>query len=219
MDKKKPIKFKIKPKPKPIKFVPRKNDKLAIRILNIDPTSKFLKATTISLKDRGYGNDIKLVKGIIRKEQTSKRVMDGWKQWFSNNNNINKIISEGKDLLIMEDDVIVKSNYTKLIKKIKKNKINFIFYQKTFKEKGKDIPVGTQGLIIPNALIKFYQKELLDAKSIHFDRWNSRLPNIHYACLPKECGEEITRVSATTGKIRKGRQLKESDLVSKIDKS
>jgi hypothetical protein len=199
-----------------LKFKQIEKRPVAIRILNIDPTSKFLKATTISLKDRGYGNDIKLVKGIIRKEQASKRVMDGWKQWFSDNNNINKIISEGKDLLIMEDDVIVKINFANLIKKIKKNKINFVFYQKTFKEKGIDIPVGTQGVYIPNKLIKSYQKELLNAKSIHFDRWNSRLPNIYYPLLPKEGGEELTRVSGTTGKVRKGRTLKESDLISSI---
>ena len=218
----KPKKEEEKPKPvtkkKPIKFTEIKERKdLEIAILTIDPRSKILQATISSLAQMGYGKEnIELAMGIVRKEQPSKRVMDGWKKWFGFKDNINQIIKEGRNLLIMEDDVIVKVDYPKLMSEVKMDKINFVFYQKTFKEKGKTIAVGTQGVFIPNGLIKFYQRELLDAKSIHFDRWNSRLPNIYYACLPKECGEEITRVSATTGKVRKGKDFKEEFKKSKV---
>ena len=60
-------------------------------------------------------------------------------------------------------------------------------------------------------MIAKYKEELLKAKSIHFDRWNSRLKDIYYAYKPQEVCAEIESVSATTGKIRKGKKIKKYD--------
>lgn len=168
-----------------------------------DETKKtpLYKASKKSWNDNDFKN-IELVQGIERKELPSKRVMDGWKRFFTNLKQ-----EKYRDMIITEDDVLININKKDMLKKIKRNKINWLSYQKTFKEKGLDIPVGSQAIFIPKELIPYYKEELLKSKSIHFDRWNSRLEKIYYPYKPKEFGTEMTRISATTGTIRKGADI------------
>jgi len=49
-----------------------------------------------------------------------------------------------------------------------------------------------------------FRKDLLDAKPIHFDRWLSRVPYVIRPYAPKTHCEELTRHSATLGKLRVG---------------
>ena len=163
---------------------------------NYTQNTPLYKASLKSWLDHDYTN-IELVLGIERKELPSKRLMDGWKRFFTT-------LKPTDDIIIAEDDILVHINKNDMLKKIKRDKINWLSYQKTFKEKGKDIPVGAQAIFIPKELIPYYKEELLKSKSIHFDRWNSRLDKIYYTYKPKEFGSEMTRISATTGRIRKG---------------
>ena len=172
---------------------------MKIIIMNVDLESIYLKATIISLLNNLY-DDIIINKGILRNDNPSRRVMDGWKEYFKNN-----ILDE--DLLLLEDDLFVKVSKHDMVQKIDNTKINYIGYQKTFKENCKVIPVGGQAIFIPKNLIPYYKEELLKSRSIHFDRWNSRLEKIYYPYKPKEFGEEYERISSTTGKLRKGKIL------------
>jgi len=142
--------------------------------------------------------------GVVRTTDRSKIVMDGWKKFFSM---LKGNLPNG--LLMAEDDLFWEEPWSKTKKKMKMDKINWLCYQKFFKEKQRDgsvkmIPVGNQFMYIPPKLIESYKEEILKAKSIHFDRWNSRLPNIYYAYKPHEVCAELTSPSATTGKVRKG---------------
>ena len=155
--------------------------------------------------DKGY-NNFNIVDGIDRKEKPSQRVMDGWKKWFSEKKEFKN------DIIIAEDDVYVKTEKKDMVKKINRDKINWLCLQKTFKEGDKKIPVGAQVIYIPKELIPYYKEELLKSRSIHFDRWNSRLSKIFYPYAPKEFGEELERISTTTGKVRKGKKLSAKDI-------
>ena len=66
-------------------------------------------------------------------------------------------------------------------------------------------------------MIEKYTKDLMAAKSIHFDRWNSRLPYIHYAYKPHEVCAEMEHVSGTTAKVRAGAKLQTMALPTKLN--
>ena len=172
-----------------------------IVILTIDETSDHYKATIDSLSKNQFLNDnLHHNFGIVRDYDTSSRVMDSWKRGFKDVDQINF------DLLLMEDDVVVLINFMDFKKKLKRDKINWVFYQKRFKEYRSQnwIPVGAQGVYIPKELFKEFKWKLLSSKSIHFDRWLSRLDNIYYSCEPKEFGIELEKMSSTLGRVRKG---------------
>ena len=149
-----------------------------------------LKRTILSLKENKF-NNIDLVKGIIRKTDTSKLVMDNWKKFFRKN----KLFTE--DIMLCEDDVICKINMNVMKKKINRKKINWVFYQKRMKAGHIDeiYTVGAQGIYIPKELIKPFVAKLLESTSSHFDRWVSRLDNIYYPRGSIDWGEEIPHKS------------------------
>lgn len=167
------------------------------------------KVTHASLENwQGYGyKNVYPFLGVERKTERSKIVMDGWKKFF---NMLSGDLKKG--LIISEDDVLWAEEWSKTSKKVKMDKVNWLCYQKFFKEKQKDgkilkIPVGAQALYIPKQMINKFKEDLLNSKSIHFDRWLSRLPYIHYSFKPKEACAEFESFSATTGKIRKGQKV------------
>jgi len=169
-----------------------------------------------NFQKRGY--KVYPFQGVIRKIDRSKIVMDGWKKFFS----MLQTDRLSKGILLAEDDVLWNEPWSETKKRVKMDKINWLCYQKFFKEKQKDgsikeIPVGSQLLYIPPKMITKYKEEISKAKSIHFDRWNSRLKDIYFAYKPKEVCAEITRTSATTGKQRKGKELEKSDLPQNLE--
>ena len=190
-------------------------------VFMLTPPTNIVKKTTLSsignYKRKGY--NVYPFQGVIRKTDRSKIVMDGWKKFFGM---LKGNLPNG--LLISEDDVLWNEPWSEVKKKVKMDKINWLCYQKFFKEKQKDgsvkeIPVGSQLKYIPPKMINKYKEELLKAKSIHFDRWNSRLKDIYYAYKPHEVCAEIESVSATTGKIRKGKKIENfnpSDIPKKL---
>ena len=147
-----------------------------------------LKKTIVSITKNSF-NHIYLVNGIIRKDKKSKIVMDSWKKFFETNTDFDD------DIMLVEDDVICKINREDMLKKIDRSKINYIFYQKRLKEKNNTFTVGSQGIFIPKEKINEFISVLNSSKSIHFDRWLSRLKEIYYPCGPKEWGEEIIHKS------------------------
>jgi hypothetical protein len=170
-------------------------------------------ASIRKFQDMGY--KVYPFQGVIRKTDRSKIVMDGWKKFFSQLSYTGKLTRTG--FLIAEDDVMWEEDWATTKKRMKMDKVNWLCYQKFFKEKQRDgttkeIPVGTQLLYVPPKMVEQYKKDILESKSIHFDRFNSRLPYIHYAYKPHEVCAELQSVSATTGKVRKGRKIQTIDL-------
>jgi len=224
-----------KPKPKPKKKFKLLNP-LRVLVLSVDFEKRKQDSVYLAMRQnlitKGYitrdanlkdkyadiQSKLQIAPGIVRKEQPSKRVMDGWKKFFrenfgnSDDDLINRYVLNEVDIMLMEDDVLIKISKKEMQKRIKRDKINFLCYQKFFKEKGKDIPVGSQVIYIPWEMIVTFAKALLSSKSIHFDRWISRLPDITYNFGPKEFCNEITRISATTGKVRKGYNLSDAEI-------
>ena len=116
-----------------------------IVILTIDDSSDHYKATIDSLSRNQFLNDnLHHNFGIVRDYNVSSRVMDSWKRWFKDVDQINF------DLLLKIDD---------FKKKLKRDKINWVFYQKRFKEYRSQswIPVGSQGIFIPKELFKEFK--------------------------------------------------------------
>jgi hypothetical protein len=155
--------------------------------------------------------------GVVRSTDRSKIVMDGWKKFFTMLQT--KSLSAG--LLIAEDDLYWEDTWEKMKGRMKMDKINWLCYQKFFKEKQRDgtikeIPVGNQLMYIPKQMIEKYAKDLMAAKSIHFDRWNSRQPYIHYAYKPHEVCAEMEHVSGTTAKVRAGAKLQTYSLPTEL---
>jgi hypothetical protein len=87
--------------------------------------------------------------------------------------------------------------WSEIKEKVDYQKLNWIVYQKKFMDKTKEITAGAQLIYIPHLKIEWFKEKLLNSKSIHFDRFLSKL-DIHYPYAPKECGIEIIRESATT---------------------
>ena len=153
-------------------------------VFMLSTPTNLVKGTTIASINQftKLGYRVLPFQGVVRKTDKSKIVMDGWKKFFS-------MLQFGglyKGILIAEDDVIWEEPWSEVKKRVKMDKINWLCYQKFFKEKQKDgstkkIPVGNQLMYIPPKMIAKYKEELLKAKSIHFDRWNSRLKDIYYA--------------------------------------
>ena len=149
-----------------------------------------LRTTLKSLIENNFPKP-KLVKGVIRDDKISKIVMDGWKKILPK-------IGDDEDILLMEDDVEVKIDYKK-IKIEHRDRPTFVFYQKKLKEEGSYASmnthyiVGTQGVFIPKEIKKEFTENLLQARSMHFDRWLSA--RNQYATLgnPKEYGLEIRK--------------------------
>tara|TARA_R110000765_G_C18578308_1_gene566048 strand:+ start:63 stop:566 length:504 start_codon:yes stop_codon:yes gene_type:complete len=156
---------------------------------------KNLKETIKSLNDNMF-DDINLHRGIIRPERRSKIVMDSWKEYFSIN-------IEPQDILIMEDDVIVKINKYKLLGLIDIDKINYCFYQNLLKKNNNKYAVGSQGIFIPKEKYKSFIDKLNNSNSIHFDKWLSQLNDIKYIGNPKEYGKEIPHKSKLFDFFRK----------------
>jgi len=170
--------------------------------------SNTAQASMSNLVKQGF-NRVMPFQGVVRSTNKSKIVMDGWKKFFSMLE-MDKGLNEG--IIIAEDDVLWEETWAKTKKRMKMDKINWLCYQKLFKEKQRDgttkeIPVGTQMLYIPKPMLKKYKEAILKAKSIHFDRWNSRQPDIYYPYKPHEVCAEIESVSGTTGKLRKGAKV------------
>ncbi len=198
-----------------IEFEKRKQDPVYLAMRQNLITKGFITPDAKLKKkgEKGYElqDRLMIVPGIVRKEQPSKRVMDGWKRFFSNKEKIKEFVDKRIDIAILEDDILVRMSKKVMQSKIKRDKINYLCYQKTFKEKGKEIPVGAQFIYIPWEMINKFTDALLSSKSIHFDRWIGRLPDITFNFGPKEFCEEITRISATTGKKRPGYNLSETE--------
>tara|TARA_R110000803_G_scaffold45649_4_gene96107 strand:- start:1681 stop:2274 length:594 start_codon:yes stop_codon:yes gene_type:complete len=181
-----------------------------IIILTTDYNNPYLLMTINSLKQNGYTN-IHIVKGLIRDFHTSKIVMDSWKKIFASN--VMKQFLDD-DLLIMEDDVIVKINKTDLLTAVWISKVNICFYQKKLVH-GLPGVVGTQGIFIPKHLIQDYMKRLKYDDSIHFDNWNFRQDIVRLCGEPREYGVEIARTSnITIGKHRNSKQKLNPDIVN-----
>jgi len=175
------------------------------------------KGTTLAsirnYQDLGY--KVFPFQGVVRTTARSKIVMDGWKKFFTDLSFTGSLLRTG--FLISEDDVLWNDDWNKTKKRMKMDKVNWLCYQKFFKEKQKDgstkeIPVGSQLLYIPPAMVKRYKDDLLKSKSIHFDRYQSRLPYIHYAYKPHEVCAEIESTSGTMGKVRKGKKIQTIEL-------
>jgi len=155
--------------------------------------------------------------GVVRSTDRSKIVMDGWKKFFT----MLQTTGLSNGLLIGEDDLYWEDTWEKMKGRMKMDKINWLCYQKFFKEKQRDgtikeIPVGNQLMYIPKQMIEKYTKDLMAAKSIHFDRWNSRQPYIHYAYKPHEVCAEMEHVSGTTAKVRAGAKLQTYSLPTEL---
>ena len=172
-------------------------------------------ASIAQLNQMGFKTIIPF-QGVVRTTDRSKIVMDGWKKFFT--------MLKGnlpRGLLIAEDDLYWQETWKEMRPRIKMDKINWLCYQKFFNEKQKDgtikqIPVGNQFMYIPQPMIEKYTKDLMAAKSIHFDRWNSRLPYIHYAYKPHEVCAEMEHVSGTTAKVRAGVKLQTKALPTEL---
>jgi len=146
---------------------------------------KNLDITINSLQCHGFTN-ITLVKGIVRKENKSKIVYQSWKRFLNENKD-----KFDKDIMLVEDDVIVMVKKDKLQSNIKQDKINSVFYQKLLKNKDEMYQVGSQVIYIPHNKIEVFIDQLNKDTPMHFDRWLGRLDDIHYPCKPKEWGVEI----------------------------
>ena len=160
--------------------------------------TKTTQTSILSWEKKGF--EVHLVYGIERCSETSKIVMDSWKRFFTTefvNNHPNGII-------LAEDDSYLLKNWSELIYAFKKKNINWFGFQSTFKENNKLIPVGVQAFYIPNEQLDSYIQQILTAKSIHFDRFNSRVKLVYYPFKAKEAVLELERISLTTGRLRKG---------------
>ena len=80
---------------------------------NYTQNTPLYKASLKSWLVHDYTN-IELVLGIERKELPSKRLMDGWKRFFTT-------LKPTDDIIIAEDDILVHINKNDMLKKIKKN--------------------------------------------------------------------------------------------------
>jgi len=176
--------------------------------------SKTTQASMSNLVKKGY--KVYPFQGVVRSINKSKIVMDGWKKFFTMLD-IDRGLPNG--ILIAEDDLLWEETWAETSRRMKMNKINWLCYQKFFNEKQKDgkikkIPVGNQFMYIPRPLLKKYKESILKAKSIHFDRWNSRQPDIYYPYKPHEVCAEIESMSGTTGKVRKGAKVSSYEQLS-----
>lgn len=152
----------------------------------------------LSLTTFNYFNyNLKIYMGIERRTERSKLVMDNWKRLFKTIN-----AKDYKDgILLAEDDVLMLKGWSEIKEKVDYNRLNWIVYQKKFMDNKaktkKEITAGAQLIYIPHLKIEWFKEKLLNSKSIHFDRFLSKL-DIHYPFKAKECGIEIIRESATT---------------------
>ena len=140
-----------------------------------------------------FDYNLKIYMGIERRTQRSKLVMDCWKRLF-------KTIDAddyADGILLAEDDVLMLKGWQEIKEKVDYQKLNWIVYQKKFMDKTKEITAGAQLIYIPSVKIEWFKEKLLNSKSIHFDRFLSKL-DIHYPFKAKECGIEIIRESSTT---------------------
>ena len=144
-----------------------------------------------------FDYNLKIYMGIERRTQRSKLVMDNWKRLFKTID-----AKDYKDgILLAEDDVLMIKGWQEIKEKVDYQKLNWIVYQKKFMDNkaktSKEVTAGAQLIYIPHLKILWFKEKLLNSKSIHFDRFLSKL-DIHYPFKAKECGIEIIRESATT---------------------
>jgi hypothetical protein len=140
-----------------------------------------------------FDYNLKIYMGIERRTERSKLVSDNWKRLFKTID-----AKDYKDgILLAEDDVLMLKGWSEIKEKVDYQKLNWIVYQKKFMDKTKEITAGAQLIYIPHLKIAWFKEKLLNSKSIHFDRFLSKL-DIHYPFKAKECGIEIIRESATT---------------------
>ncbi len=108
--------------------------------------------------------------GVVRSTDRSKIVMDGWKKFFT----MLQTTGLSNGLLIGEDDLYWEDTWEKMKGRMKMDKINWLCYQKFFKEKQRDgtikeIPVGNQLMYIPKQMIEKYTKGKDFMKQFHND--------------------------------------------------
>ncbi len=201
----KPKKFFYKKKAKK----PFNEDEIKVYILSINQRSATAKTTWRLYKENGFSPSYIMGTVLDDPKRKSKIVMESWTNTFSKNPNP-KSYSNNRPVLFSEDDVA--QNYTpKYVKELQAkypNKVVWLCYQRTFKEKGQDIPVGAQVFMIPNEKVyNEFRDLIMKAKPIHFDRWMSRQELVVRPTKPKDMCAEITSQSATLGKVRKGEEL------------
>jgi hypothetical protein len=163
-------------------------------------STKTTQASILTWQKKNF--EVHLVYGIERSHDTSKIVMDSWKQFFTSE--LKGDYPNG--IIIAEDDSYLLKSWKQLYKKFNMKYINWFGYQNIIITKNEDIIVGAQAIYIPKQLIESYKQQLLNAKSIHFDRWNSR-QDIYLPFNHKEAVLELERISLTTGRLRKGLKL------------
>ena len=177
-------------------------------ILTVKPDGAIAKTTRKIYRENGFNSSF--IEGLLLQDpkRKSKIVMESWTNYFKNNPNP-KYFSQNRPALYSEDDVYndYTPKYCKAMAKKYPNKVIWLCYQKTFKEKGKDIPVGSQVILIPNEKVyKEFRDLIMKAKPIHYDRWLSRQELVVRPTPPKHMCAEIEGASITVG-TRKGKAL------------
>ncbi len=149
--------------------------------------------------DNGFNNieyyEVRRDDGTTR---PSKIVMNNWKKYFA----INDI---NEDIILAEDDVIVKKKYNEIKNEIALDKINYLCFQKQIT--GGSIKVGAQAIYIPLVELQYFKFKLQKMASRHFDRFMSRLPGVEFPYQAKEFGEEIEHRSQIINSIRVGKKI------------
>jgi hypothetical protein len=170
---------------------------MKVIILTCDKEVDYVKASYQSWKDMGYDN-IEFYEVKRHTNNLNKAIMDNWKKYFNNNE-----IKE--DLIIAEDDVIVKKELYKLKYEIDRKSINYLCFQNEIS--AGSIKVGSQAIYIPLNEVEYFKWKLNKNASKHFDRFMSRLATVKFPYDKKEFGEEIEHISLITNKLRLGKKI------------
>ena len=188
---------------------------ITVVILSTEKSRKGIIYATSKLQWKKMGFKVVDFLGIRTPGRTSQIVMRNWQRFFELNKAGHSFANNIKgDIIIAEDDVEWRLSEKETMAKINKNKMNWLCHQKTFKDKikgeTKTIEVGTQAIFIPAKLKDAFSKKIMSHTGMHFDRWLSLHVDIVKPFKPKEHCAEYTSQSSTTGKIRKGKDIKAS---------
>lgn len=151
----------------------------------------------------------------LRYPVRSQIVMRNWQRFFQRNESGYSYANmQNDDLIIAESDVDWLMPLDELRRTIDMNDYNYLCYQKLITKNVKGLggnikaTVGAQAFYIPKEKVNDFSNAIEKARPQHFDAWLSqRLLRPPYQFKPKEHCAEFTSKSATTGKMRPGKEV------------
>jgi hypothetical protein len=190
---------------------------VTVVILSTEENRKGIVYATSKTQWKKMGFKVVDYEGIRTPGRSTQIVMRNWQRFFKLNKADHSYANNIKgDIIIAEDDVEWRLTEKETMAKINKNKISWLCHQKTYKDKIKGelktIEVGAQAIFIPAKLKDAFSRKIMTHTGMHFDRWLALYVDIDRPFTPKEHCVEYTSQSATTGKIRKGKDIKPSKL-------